>query len=389
MKLSNSRENLHTEDIAVTQGTTSTDFTKPNKALFLQTITSNFSNKSKNNNKIISRNKKQNKLNSPFKTAETQRNRKKSIELIINSGKKSDKLIKSKIQNLLLPRNINSYTHLIRGKGVGIYAEIDWALRLRDYSHKNDETKVLDYKDYYYRKNQKNEVNEEIKQEKIKLTENFCPPSFYEEDLKKYQKKKKKEEKSLITKLNPNFFKIKHLLLRNTGDHSNISQFQFATSLRNNLNILKEKKEKEKKFQVLPIVERNNNNHLVAKFLAPCTKYGIENLKKIDKYLSKKHEYKYGQAYVEGEKIIKRIFSEDKNYTISGIGETLGDVKYNNKFPEKNIFYNKKIIETEANQMVKFELGLRLYGNEERIINNMNNRTQRNFRPKHKKFNIN
>ena len=375
MKLSNSRENLHTEDIAVTQGTTSTDFTKPNKALFLQTITSNFSNKSKNNNKIISRNKKQNKLNSPFKTAETQRNRKKSIELIINSGKKSDKLIKSKIQNLLLPRNINSYTHLIRGKGVGIYAEIDWALRLRDYSHKLNETKVLDYKDYYYRKNQKNEVNEEIKQEKIKLTEN--------------QNKKKKEEKSLIMKLNPNFFKIKHLLLRNTGDHSNISQFQFATSLRNNLNILKEKKEKEKKFQVLPIVERNNNNHLVAKFLAPCTKYGIENLKKIDKYLSKKHEYKYGQAYVEGEKIIKRIFSEDKNYTISGIGETLGDVKYNNKFPEKNIFYNKKIIETEANQMVKFELGLRLYGNEERIINNMNNRTQRNFRPKHKKFNIN
>ena len=170
MKLSNSRENIHTEDIAVTQGTTSTDFTKPNKALFLQTITSNFSNKSKNNNKIISRNKKQNKLNSPFKTAETQRNRKKSIELIINSGKKSDKLIKSKIQNLLLPRNINSYTHLIRGKGVGIYAEIDWALRLRDYSHKLNETKVLDYKDYYYRKNQKNEVNEEIKQEKIKPT---------------------------------------------------------------------------------------------------------------------------------------------------------------------------------------------------------------------------
>ena len=56
----------------------------------------------------------------------------------------------------------------IKNDKYGNYAEIDWALRLRDYSHKLNETKVLDYKDYYYRKNQKNEVNEEIKQEKIK-----------------------------------------------------------------------------------------------------------------------------------------------------------------------------------------------------------------------------
>ena len=55
MKLSNSNKYLKTEEIPQTQGTTSTDFTKTNKPLFLQTISSNFSNQSKSN-KIISRN---------------------------------------------------------------------------------------------------------------------------------------------------------------------------------------------------------------------------------------------------------------------------------------------------------------------------------------------
>ena len=234
MKLPNSKENIRSEDIAVTQGTTSTDFTKPNKALFLQTISSNFSNQSKVN-KIISRNKntlkqkdKVYKTFSPLKTEEnihkypqTINKPRKSIEAL-GLDKSIKKHIKSKlIQNLLLPRNINSYTHLIRGKGVGIYAEIDWALRLRDYSNKLDQTKVIDYKDYYYRKNQKQENLEEIKQEKIHLTENFSPPYFYEEDLKKFKNKKKNSDKSLIRTLNPNFIKIKHLLFRNKGDHSN------------------------------------------------------------------------------------------------------------------------------------------------------------------------
>ena len=403
MKQSNSKENILPEDIAITQGTTSTDFTKPNKVKFLQTISSNFSHQS-NRDKILSRNNKfpfnqnntTNKTFSPLKTVENTQNNiysktvKKSRGSIVpisieNHSKKNNRNIKSSlIQNLLLPRNINSYTHLIRGKGVGIYAEIDWALRLRDYTHKNKETKVLDYKDYYYRKNQKLEEIKEPKEEidTIQLTQNFAPPYFYEEDLKKYKNKKKKFEKSLIYKLNPNFNTIKHLIYRNKGDHSNKSQYHFATTLR---NIQTSKENKNKKFEVLPVVDKNKiNKFSIAKFLSPCTKQGIYNIQKIDKYLSKKYEYKYGQGRLDGEKIFKKILYEDNKYTISGIGETLGDVKYDNYFRDKNIFNNKKIIETETNPMCKFELGLRTYGNDEDI----KNRTHRTFRQKRKNKNI-
>ena len=399
MKLSNSKENIKPDEIAVTQGTTSTNFTKPTKPLFLQTISSNFSNQSKVN-KIISRNKntlekidKPLKTFSPLKTVEnihkhsnTLDRPRKSIEILgLDNIKKQ---IKSKlIQNLLLPRNINSYTHLIRGKGVGIYAEIDWALRLRDYSNKLDETKVLDYKDYYYRKNQKQEKTEKIKQEKIQLTENFSPPDFYEDDLKKYKNKIKNSEKSLTIKLNPNFYNIKHLLFRNKGDHSNQSQFHFATTLRN-IKTLKEndsKNSKIKKFEVLPIVDKNNNNnYIVSKFLSPCTNQGIQNLKKVEKFMSKNHEYKIEYAWINGEKIKKRIYTENNEYTISGIGETLGDIKYDNYFRNNNIFANKKILETEPNPMCKFEIGLRFYGNDD----DKKNKTHRNFKPKKKINNV-
>ena len=396
MKQSNSKEKILPEDIAITQGTTSTDFTKQNKGKFLQTITSNFSNQTNNTKQhFFSRNKnnKTNKFLSPFKTEENIHKYPKTISKTTrasiipinteNSFKKSNKIMtkSSLIQNLLLPRNINSYTHLIRGKGVGIFAEIDWALRLRDYSHKNDETKVLDYKDYYYRKHYKQEqIKEEKENNKIQLTDNFSPPYFYEDDLKKYKTKKKKFEKSLIFKLNPNFNKIRHLLYRNKGDHSNKSQFHFATSLRDNIQNLKEKK--IQKFEILPVVVKNNiNNNFIPTFLAPCTKHGIQNLKKIEKYLRKKYDYKYKQEWVGGEKIQKKILSEDNRYTISGIGETLGDVKYDNYFKDNNMFSNKHIINTEANPVCKFELSLRTYGNDEDI----NRRTHKIFRPKKKK----
>ena len=75
------------------------------------------------------------------------------------------------------------------------------------------------------------------------------------------------------------------------------------------------------------------------------------------------------------------MLSEDNRYTISGIGETLGDVKYDNYFKDNNMFSNKHIINTEANPVCKFELSLRTYGNDEDI----NRRTHKIFRPKKKK----
>ena len=97
----------------------------------------------------------------------------------------------------IAPRKTRLIIDLIRGKNVGNYAEIDWVLKLRDY------------------------------ESQIKLKENFSPPYFYEDDLQKYKNKLKKIDKSLILKLNPNFYKIKHLIYRNKGDQSNYSQFHF------------------------------------------------------------------------------------------------------------------------------------------------------------------
>ena len=77
---------------------------------------------------------------------------------------------------------------------------------------------------------------------------------------------------------------------------------------------------------------------------------------------------------------MKKIYTENNKYTISGKGETLGDLKYNNDFYYNNIFANKKIIETEANPMCKFELSLRIYDNNI----DKRNKTHRNFRPKRK-----
>ena len=306
--------------------------------------------------------------------------------IINNSGLKTqrtsrnnNKLKTSLIQNIILPRNINCYTHLIRGKNVGNYAEINWVLRLRDYGQNNNGSKTIDYKDYYYRKNNDLEKVEDIKHEQIKLTDNFLPPHFYDDDLQKYKNKLKKFDKSLILKLNPNYYKIKHLIYRNKGDLSNYSQFHFATTLR---NIKSYREEKNKKFQILPVCEKNNNNiHKIAKFLAPQTKYGKINLKKIEKYLIKNHDYKFEETRFEGQKIMRKIFTQNDKYTISGKGETLGDLKYNNNFYDNNMFANKKILQTESNPMCKFELGLRFYGNDI----DKRNKTHRNFRPKKKK----
>ena len=94
----------------------------------------------------------------------------------------------------------------------------------------------------------------------------------------------------------------------------------------------------------------------------------------------KNHEYKFDYALVNGEKIKKRIFTENNKYTISGIGETLGDIKYDNYFRNKNMFANKKIIETEANPMCKFEIGLRFYGNDD----DRKSKPYRSLKPKRK-----
>ena len=100
--------------------------------------------------------------------------------------------------------------------------------------------------------------------------------------------------------------------------------------------------------------------------------------------MSKKYEYNYKPEWVGSEKIFKKILSVDNKYSLSGIGETLGDVKYDNIFREKNYFRMKQILKTEANPLSKFELNLRTYGNDE----DLKNKTHRAFKPKKKKIKI-
>ena len=383
------RKEKQFDDNIITQASTSTNFTKRNKMLFYKTISSNFSQEPSNNQKIKT-NLKYKNYNSVKKSQKKKNNispipnfksinetpnkkRRKSIMTVPNTARKEEeknKEIPLKI-NSLLPTNINSYQHLIRGTDFGIYDNLNWTLRLRDYSHKGmDNTRVIDYKDYYYRENRK---TNEVKQEKIKLTENFNPPSYYDEDLSKY-KKRMQIKKSLISQLNPDFNKIRHLLFGNNNGKVNYSQFNFETTLRDiKPNISNE----NKKWAVLPVIK---NDKYMTKFLAPVTQYGIQNLKNIEKFIHKNYEYNFKDDFVGDDKIKKKIIYNNSNYTVSGIGETLGDEKYNNHFGDNNMFANKRILSTESNPQCKFELGLRIYS----PYKDRKYFTQTNFRPKKK-----
>jgi hypothetical protein len=388
------KKNIIEENIA-TQATTSTDFSKRNKIPYYKTFYSNFSDEqnknqiqNKNSQKMkivdsVKKNKKNMKFFSPIrniKNIEDSPNKKRSKTFGEKSHTQKKETNKNKnipIRiNSLLPTNINLYQHLIKGSDFGIYDNLNWTLRLRDCSHKGLYDTKVDYKNYYYHRDNK-EKNEEKKQEKIKLTENFNPPSYYEEDLKKYKKRMKTTSKSLITQLNPNYNTIKHLLFGNNQGKVNFSQFIFETTLRNSNG---DKNSDKKKWEILPAVKNNNKKYLV-KYLSPITQQGIQNLRNIEKFLHKNYEYSYEDAIVGNDKIKKKVIYNNRNYTIGGIGDSLGEEKYNNHFGDNNMFANKEILSTASNTQCKFELGLRLYGpyKDKKFM------TQNNFRPKKKK----
>jgi hypothetical protein len=234
----------------------------------------------------------------------------------------------------LFPTNINSFLHLMNGKDFGIYDNINWALGLRDYKDK-----------------------------KIKIINNTTEPAFYSEDLEKYKKKQKRKFEPLIEQLNPNYNKIKHLLLKKgLNDNMNFSQFKFSTCLRNyKKEENKHNKQREKSWKNLPLPSLNSNKYEV-KCLAPITNQGIENYQKLEKITPKIYQINYGEAIVGNDKIKTKNLVNNRNYTVCGFGGSLGDKKYNNKFGDNNMFANKKILSTSSNPQCKFELGLRFYG---------------------------
>lgn len=328
---------------------------KRNQKSFYQSKTNstNFSleqSKIKNSNTPERKIQKKTELMSLRKNESTKIGLKKPIISISISDKGAIKKKENPIQlKPLLPTNVNPLQHLIRANTYGVFENLNWVLRLRDTDSKG----------------------------KINLTNNFHEPSFYVEDLEKYKKKQKKNSEQKIIKLNPNYNKIKHLVLGNNTGNTNYSQFNFSTCLReyNNNDINKNNIEKENKWKITPLPKLKCDNY-TAKFLAPITPNGIQNVKKLEKFMPKNYEINHGEAIVGNDTIKKKILVSNRSYTVSGYGDCLGVPKYDNKFRDNNMFPNKIILKTETNPFSKFELGLRNYGTHQ----NLNHFNKNNIR---------
>lgn len=332
---------------------------KKNKKSFYQTRSTNFSVEQLNKNK--SPNKKENIYKNIYKNYQTPPNKSpKKYEVRKNENSKNslkDKIIsvsvtpeKGKVtqdpiyDNSIIPTNTNSFLHLINKNDFGIFENIKWSLGLRDYSNA-----------------------------KIKIPESSNEPGFYLQDLEKFKKKQKRKYEHLITDLNPNFNKIQHLSNRNINNGNiNLSQFKFSSCLRdyktenNKIN-----KEREKSWKYLPLPTIKSNIY-ESKYLSPKTPQGIHNFSKVEKYVPKNYEVKYGEAIVGSDKIKTKSLINNRNYTVCGFGECLAVPKYNNKFGDNNMFANRKILSNATNPQCKFELGLRLYGNQKTHSNRFN-----------------
>ena len=331
---------------------------KKNKRSFYQTKSTNFSIEHNKNQSIHSKspNKKTyQKLNldTPLKKNESsKKGLKKPIISISTPGKlenkKKEHPIKIKI-NTLMPTNINMFRHLISGNDYGISENLNWALGLRN--HKN-----------------------ELSKEKVSVTQSSNEPNFYAEDLEKYKKKLKKGPEPKIEKLNPNYDKIKHLVLGNKTGNINFSQFSFSTCLRDyNKSESKNNIEKEKKWTMTPLPQIKSDNYVV-KYLSPVTTSGIQNVRKLENIMPKNYEIKHEEVIVGNDKIKKKILVNNRSYTVSGYGDYLGDKKYDNKFGDNNMFANKKILRIETNPLSKFELGMRIYGSKKNYYSKINKR---------------
>ena len=334
---------------------------KKNKKSFYQTNSTNYSLEQIMKNKTINSNRKENvykniynkyqtpPIKSPKKLIFRHKNnlkigdKKPLISVTINQEREKEKE-KEKIKdntinnnNSLIPTNINSFLHLINGKDFGIYENINWTLGLRNYRDK-----------------------------KTKVNESSNPPGFYSQDLEKFKKVKKNNCEPLIKELNPNYNKIRHLVLGKCNNRGNInlSQFKFSTCLRDyKSDENKKNKEKEKNWKnsFLPTI---NTYKFKTKILSPITQHGIDTFRKMEKIVPKNYQINYVDTIVGKDKIKAKSLINNKSYSICGFGESLGDEKYDNDFGDANISPNLKILSTATNSQCKFELGLRLYGTE-------------------------
>ena len=329
--------NENAKNLVTQSSTSSINELKNNKNSLNLTNSTNFSNEQSKIKKINLR-----------KNENTKIGLKKPIISISTPHRENTKRKENPIKlTPLLPTNANSFQHLITGP-FGIFENINWALGLRGRPRR---------------------TNNEISKEKINITETFKEPPFYLEDLVKYKKKQTKKYDAKIEKLNPNYNKIKHLVLGGGTGNINYSQFNFSTCLRDYNSKDNKNIEKEKNWKYTPLPKIKSDCYVV-KCLSPVTQAGKENCKKLENIMPKNYEVIHGEAFVGKDKIKTKKLVNNRSYTVSGYGgECLGDKKYNNKFGDNNMFANKNILRVASNPLSKFELGLRIYGSLKNIKN--------------------
>lgn len=220
-----------------------------------------------------------------------------------------------------LPKNINDYKHIL-DDNVSSKTNVKFVLGLR---HQPKENKKL-----------KNLI--------------FTPPSFYNDDLNKYQKRLLLKEK--INLLSTNFAEIKFLLSDKTKCPINSSQLEYPISLRKNeadeddiINKIKMKNKKKKlklKFNFSDDkIQWDSTNfpkgkNLFDTLLPPLLDTSKNTLRQIQDKVSRPLIQVNKEGYVGGRKIRSRIFNYNNTFTLRYPGDSYPNSKYENDFGYSN-----------------------------------------------------
>ena len=226
-------------------------------------------------------------------------------------------LIKKKIRKSFsmdnLPKNINDYEHILED----------------DKCTKENLKFVLDLRENDEKPNNKNK------------NDLFFPPSFYNEDLNKFQQKKLLKDR--INFLPKNYASIKFLFTDKSKCPINNSQYEYELSLRTDRKNINTKNSHNKKLclskdqipwnsTVLP-----KQKNIFDTLLPPILNINKKALKKIQDKVARPIIQIKKDSFVNGEKIKSRIFSYNNIFTLRYPSNCYPNSKYENNFGVNNV----------------------------------------------------